>query len=97
MFEHDLVLRWVMSIKAAEELARLDHFDFALVHFDPDPERAIVFCKNLKGIQPGIRIIFLTKSSVPLPADFCADLFLDSDISEQDLAAHLQSYLRRSA
>ena len=29
-YEQNSVLRWVMSISAAEQLARIDHFDFPL-------------------------------------------------------------------
>jgi hypothetical protein len=97
LFERNFVLRWVMSIGAAEEIARIDHFDFALVNFDPDPDRAIRFCETLKKIQPRMQIIFLKSAGVELPENFCADLVLDGDISEQELASHLQSYVRRSA
>lgn len=97
MFERDFVLRWVMSIKAAEQLASNDYFDFALVNFDPDPERAIIFCETLKKIQPGTRIIFLKGAETQLPSEFCADLVIDSGISETELAGLLQNYLRRSA
>ena len=45
MLERDFVLRWVMSIKAAEQLASNDYFDFALFNFDPDPERGSSFVK----------------------------------------------------
>lgn len=97
MYERNFVLRWVMSIAAAEELARLDSFDFALVHFDSDPDRAIKFCDTLKKIQPQIQIVFLKSARVELPENFCADLVLDSEISEHELAGHLHNYLRRYA
>jgi len=97
MFEHDFVLRWVMSIKAAEQLASNDYFDFALVNFDPDPERAIIFCETLKKIQPGTRIVFLKGAETRLPSEFCADLVIDSETTETELAGILQGYLRRSA
>jgi hypothetical protein len=84
-----------MSIRAAEELARIDHFDFAIVNFDPDPARAIDFCERLKKIQPQISIVLLKHAEAQLPEGFCADLVLDSEISEQDLAARLLSYLTR--
>ena len=97
MFERDFVLRWVMSIKAAEQLASNDHFDFALVNFDPDPERAVIFCETLKKIQPETRIIFLKSAESQLPSEFCADLVIDSGISATELAGLLHNYLRRSA
>lgn len=95
LFERNFVLRWVMSIDAAEGLARIDHFDFAIVNFDPDPPRAIAFCERLKKIQPQISIVFLKSAEVELPDDFCADLVLESEILEQDLANRLLSYLKR--
>ena len=95
LFERDFVLRWVMSIESAEQLARFDRFDFAIVNFDPDPHRAIDFCERLKKIQTRISIVFLKSKQVELPENFCADLVLDNEISEQDLAARLTSYLKR--
>lgn len=97
LFERDFVLRWVMSIQAAEQLARLDFFQFALVNFDPDPVRAIAFCESLKKVQPKTRVIFLKGHGVSLPPEFCADLILDSEISESDLVSHLQTYIKLSA
>ncbi len=97
LFERDFVLRWVMSIQAAEQLARLDFFDYALVNFDSDPARAIAFCEGLKKVQPKTRVIFLKSRDASLPPDFCADLVLDGEISESDLASHLQTYIKRTA
>ena len=97
MYERNFVLRWVMSISAAEELARIDEFDFALVSFDSDPDRAAQFCESLKKIQPQIQIVFLKAADIELPENFCADLVLDNEITEPELATHLQNYIRRSA
>ena len=97
LYERDFVLRWVMSIDAAEAQARHDRFEFALVSFDSDPERAIEFCERLKAVQPKVRVIFLKGKEAELPQNFCADLILDSEISEQDLAARLQTFIKRSA
>lgn len=95
LFERNFVLRWVMSISSAEKLARSDRFDFAIVSFDPDPQRAIEFCERLKKIQRQISIVFLKSEHVELPENFCADLVLGSEISEQDLATRLLSHLTR--
>ena len=95
LFERNFVLRWVMSISSAEQLARSDHFDFAIVSFDSDPQRAIEFCERLKKIQRQISVVFLKSAGVELPESFCADLVLDNEISEQDLAARLLNYLKR--
>ena len=97
MYEQNFVLQWVMSIRAAEELARRERFEFALVEFDSDPPEAIAFCRSLKKIQPQTRVIYLKTADVPLPEDFCADLVLESGLSEDDLAACLQDYIRMSA
>ena len=97
MYEQDFVLRWVMSIAAAEELARRERFEFALVAFDSDPPLAIKFCQHLKRVQPGTRIVFLKTGAVPLPEGFCADLVLEADLSDHELAACLQDYIRMSA
>lgn len=97
MYEHNFVLQWVMSISAAEELARRERFEFALVEFDSDPPQAMAFCERLKKVQPETRVIFLKTNDLPLPANFCADLVLESGLSESDLAACLQDYIRMSA
>ena len=97
MYEQNFVLQWVMSIRAAEELARRERFEFALVEFDSDPAQAMAFCETLKRIQSQTRVIFLKTSDAPLPENFCADLVLESGLSEDDLAACLQDYIRMSA
>ena len=97
MYEQDFVLQWVMSIAAAEEMARRERFEFALVDFDSDPLQAIAFCRSLKRTQPRTRIIFLKTGEAPLPEDFCADLVLEADLSENELAACLHDYIRMSA
>ena len=97
MYEQNFVLHWVMSIAAAEELARRQRFEFALVEFDSDPPQAMAFCYALKGIQPRTRVIFLKTGDAPLPENFCADLVLVADLSEDELAACLQDYIRMSA
>jgi hypothetical protein len=97
MYEQNFVLRWVMSIAAAEELARRERFEFALVEFDSDPPQAITFCEHLKHVQPGTRIVFLKTGDVPLPQNFCADLVLEAALSDDELAACLQDYIRMSA
>lgn len=97
MYEQSFVLRWVMSIAAAEELARLERFEFALVEFDSDPPQAMAFCQSLKQVQPQTRVIFLKTGEVPLPQNFCADLVLEAGLSDDELAACLQDYIRMSA
>jgi hypothetical protein len=97
MYERNFVLRWVMSIRAAEDLAKLERFEFALVHFDPDPHRAIDFCVRLKQIQPHTRIVFFKGRRTELPPDFCADLVVDSGVSETELAGYLQTYIKQTA
>ena len=97
MYEQNFVLQWVMSIGAAEELARRERFEFALVEFDSDPPQAMAFCQRLKKTQPLTRVIFLKTADVPLPEDFCADLVLEANLSEEELAACLQDYIRMSA
>lgn len=97
MYEQDFVLQWVMSVSAAEELAKLERFKFALVNFDPDPQRAIQFCERLKTVQPQTRVIFLRSDLTPLPENFCADLVLDQDLSEHELASLLHTFMRQSA
>jgi len=97
MYEQNFVLKWVMSIPAAEELARRERFEFALVEFDSEPQQAMAFCESLKRIQPQTRVIFLKTADVPLPEDFCADLVLEEGLSEDELAACLQDYIRMSA
>ena len=97
MYEHNFVLHWVMSTGAAEALAQRERFEFALVDFDSDPLQAVSFCQSLKRIQPLTRIIFFRTGDVPLPEDFCADLVLEADLSEDELAACLQDYIRMSA
>ena len=97
MYEQNFVLQWVMSIGAAEELARRERFEFALVEFDSDPPQAMAFCKRLKKTQPLTRVIFLKTADVPLPEDFCADLVLEAALSEEELAACLHDYIRMSA
>src|SRR5579864_8933910 len=87
MYERNFVLRWVMSIKAAEELARLERFEFALVNFDPDPQRAMEFCETLKRIQPQTQVVFFKGPNLRLPESFCADLVLDGNAGEAELAA----------
>lgn len=97
MYERNFVLRWVMSIGAPEDLAKMERFEFALVNFSSDPERAIEFCGRLKKIQPRTRIVFFKSENDSLPADFCADLVLEDDIPESELAARLQEYVKISA
>ena len=97
MYEQNFVLQWVMSIPAAEELARRERFEFALVAFDSDPRQALAFCERLKKVQPRTRVIFLKTADLPLPNDFCADLVLEDGLSEDELAACLQDYIRMSA
>ena len=97
MYDHNFVLRWVMSIDAAEKLAKVERFEFALVHFDPDPHRAMEFCESLKRVQPQTQVIYFKSPDVLLPENFCADLVLDSNITEAELAAHLQTYIKRTA
>lgn len=97
MYEENFVLQWVMSIPAAEELARRERFEFALVEFDSDPAQAMTFCDTLKRVQPQTRVIFFKTSNVPLPENFCADLVLESGLSEDELAACLHDYIRMSA
>ncbi|PYY14508.1 MAG: hypothetical protein DMG61_09780 [Acidobacteria bacterium] len=97
MYEQDFVLQWVMSIPAAEELAGRERFEFALVEFDSDPSEAMAFCQSLKKIQPRTRVIFLKTGDTPLPDDFCADLVLEADLSEDELGACLHDYIRMSA
>ena len=65
MYEQNFVLQWVMSIPAAEELARRERFEFALVDFDSDPPQAIAFCEHLKRIQSQTRIIFFKTQTCP--------------------------------
>jgi response regulator RpfG family c-di-GMP phosphodiesterase len=97
MYEKNFVLRWVSSIASAEQLARQERFEFALVNFDPDPQRAIEFCERLKKVQPETRIIFLKSDYTPLPDNFCADIVLEPSLSEHELAAYLQNYLKQYA
>lgn len=97
MYEQQFVLRWVMSIEAAEELAKIERFEFALVSYDPDPQRAIEFCERLKTVQPETQIIFLKSAYVSLPENFCADLVIEPDISEYELASLLHTFIRRFA
>ena len=97
MYEQNFVLQWVMSIPAAEELARRERFEFALVEFDSDPAQAMAFCESLKRIQPQTRVIFLKTSDLRLPENFCADLVLEAGLSEDELAACLHDYIRMSA
>ena len=92
--EKEFVLRWVATISAAEELAKVERFDFALVNFDLAPQQAIQFCENLKKVQPDTRVIFLKTDFTPLPENFCADLVLESGLSEPELTAELRRYVR---
>lgn len=97
MYEQNFVLKWVFSIPAAEELARAETFAFALVNFDADPKAAISFCERLKSIQPGTQVIYMKTDSTPLPEDFCADLVVDTDLNEVELASILRNALSKSA
>ena len=92
--EKEFLLRWVTTISAAEEVIKRERFDFALVNFDLDPQRAIQFCENLKKIQPDTKVIFLKTDFTPLPENFCADLVLESGLSENEIAMELQKYVR---
>ena len=97
MYEQNFVLKWVFSIPAAEELARVETFAFALVNFDADPAAAISFCERLKTIQPGTQIIFMKSDASPLPENFCADLIVDPALTESELTVVLRDAIARSA
>ena len=43
------------------------------------------------------RVIFFKTGDEPLPENFCADLVLEDGLSEDEIAACLQDYIRMSA